>query len=312
MTPSNDLLVRIAWQYYIERLTQNEVAKRNRMSRSKVARLLIQAREEGIVDIQIRGFPTEAYALETQLRRTFDLEDAFIIPDQQGIDSTRRALGRSAADFLRSFLDSNAKVGLGMGRTLAEIPNFLIDLPNIGCNFIEMVGGASRTDVGYDTYNVSWRLADKCGGVAHHVNSPVVVSNERMRNALQSDPHISNVLALAASCDMAIVGLGEVSQDMTLMRLGYCDEACLNDLISIGAVGDILGHFVDIHGRELENPFSGRIVGLTLEQLKTIPRVVAVAGGVEKTEIVLGALRGGYLSHLITNQALAERILDQS
>jgi len=54
---------------------------------------------------------------------------------------------------------------------------------------------------------------------------------------------------------------------------------------------------------------SNRRIGLSLDQLRGMPNVVAVAGGREKAEAVLGAIRGGYLKVLVTDETTAEELL---
>jgi DNA-binding transcriptional regulator LsrR (DeoR family) len=310
MMASRETLVRMAWQYYIEGLTQQEIATRYKLSRSKVARLLGEAREVGIVEFRIRGMPTENLELESNLCRRFDLKDVIVIPARPERVELRRELGRAAASVLERLIRQDTRVGLGMGRTISQIPQFIHPGSDFQCSFVEMVGGSSRTDKGYDTYNVSWRFAELYNGVAYHVNSPVVVGGSEIRRSLLSDPNITGVLELAKGCDMAVIGIGEVSADMTLARLGYCNESTMQTLRDQGAVGDILGHFIDTQGRLVDNAFERRLIGLSLDELRKIPAVLAVAGGEDKHLAVLGALRGGYLSHLVTDSSLAQKVLE--
>ena len=179
----DDFLVRIAWLYYIEALTQQEIAGRFRMPRVKVARLLKKARDEGIVEFRIAK-STAHLELERELRQYFGLKDALVVPTPLREEHLRTALGEAAARYLQTLFRPGLVVGLGMGRTLAEIPRFVEPHPDGGCVFVEMVGGAGRTDLGFDTYNVSWRLAECCGGVAEHVFTPVVVESAVVRAAL--------------------------------------------------------------------------------------------------------------------------------
>ncbi len=308
MPTSKDMLVRIAWKYYIEDFTQQEIAERFNLSRPKVARLLKEARETGIVEFKITGVPTEHLELERKIRNAFNLKDVIVTPTPSDQSEIRQSLGRAAAAYLQSIFKPHIIVGLGMGRTIAEIPQFVTPDPTTKCAFVEMVGGASRTDVGFDTYNVSWHLAESCEGIAYHVNSPVVVENPAAREAIMSDINITQVLEIAAKSDVAIVGIGQVGPEMTLARLGYCDEADIRELLNLGAVGDIMVHYYDIHGKPVMTGLEGRLVGLDLEQFFAIPTVIGVAGG-DKVEAILGAMRGGYIDVLITDDETAASIL---
>jgi len=307
----DDLLVRIAWLYYIEGLTQQEIANRLHLPRIKVTRLLKKARDEGIVEFRIAK-STAHLELERELRRRFGLKDALVVPTPLRGEQLRTALGEAAAQYLQPLFRPGLVVGLGMGRTLAEIPRFVKPQPDSGCIFVEMVGGAGRSDLGFDTYNVSWRLAERCGGVAEHVFTPVVVESAEARAALLQDSQITATLEKAAHCDVGLVGIGSTGDDMVLFQLGYCDYDTVRDLRARGAVGDIIGHFFDIDGRPVNCELEDRLVALSLEQLHAIPTVIAIAGGTEKTEAILGALRGSHVNVLITDMETARAVLARS
>jgi len=203
----DDLLARVAWLYYREDLTHQEIGDRLHMPRVKVTRLLKKAREEGVVEFRIVK-PTAHLDLERQLRQTFELSDALVIPAPLDPERLREGLGAAAAGYLQSLFQPRMVVGLGMGRTLAEIPRHMETREQGHCVFAEMVGGAGRADLGIDTYNVSWRFAERCGGTAEHVFSPVVVESAETRATLLRDSRIASALDRAAKSDLALVGVG--------------------------------------------------------------------------------------------------------
>jgi len=307
----DDLLARIAWLYYIEDLTQKEIARRFNMSRVKVTRLLKKAREKGLVEIRIANVRTSHLPLERSLRQEFGLSDAMVIPTSVRPEDLRPALGEAAATYLNLTLQPGALVGLGMGRTLAEIPNYMRQQEHGTCHFIEMVGGIGR-GLSFDSYKVSSLLAERCGGEVEHVYTPVIVETAAARQALLSDPQIRSVLDRAARSDLALVGVGTVDPDSFLFQAGYCDEAGVISLQERGAVGDVLGHFFDINGSPITSPTDDRFIGLSLDELKHIPIVICVAGGPRKVPSIRGALNGGYVNVLITDEDTAYAVLDRS
>jgi DNA-binding transcriptional regulator LsrR (DeoR family) len=305
----DDLLARIAWLYYIEDLTQKEIARRFKMSRVKVTRLLKKARERGLVEIRIANVRTSHLPLESSLRTVFGLSDAIVIPTPVRPEGLRPALGEAAAVYLDRFLQPDMLVGLGMGRTLAEIPNHMKSQENGACHFIEMVGGIGR-GLSFDSYKVSSQLADQCGGEVEHVYTPVIVETAAAREALLCDPQIRSVLDRAARSDLALVSVGTVDVDSFLFQAGYSDEAGIESLQTRGAVGDVLGHFFDINGSPVPSPIDDRLIGLSLDELKRIPTVICVAGDAPKVPSILGALRGEYVNVLITDEETARAVLD--
>jgi len=306
----DDLLARIAWLYYIEELTQKEIARRFNMSRVKVTRLLKKARERGLVEIRIANVRTSHLPLESSLRSAFGLSDATVIPTPVRPEGLRPALGEAAAAYLERFVQPDMLVGLGMGRTLAEIPNYMEPQKNETCHFIEMVGGIGR-GLSFDSYKVSSLLADRCGGEVEHVYTPVIVETAAAREALLRDPQIRSVLDRAANCDLALVGVGTVDLDSFLFQAGYSNEAGIEALQEGGAVGDVLGHFFDVRGRPVPSPIDDRLIGLSLEELRCIATVICVAGSAPKVQSILGALRGGYVNVLITDEETARAVLDE-
>ena len=84
----------------------------------------------------------------------------------------------------------------------------------------------------------------------------------------------------------------------------------MNRLIEMGAVGDIALHFYDEQGNPIQTEMKERVIGISLEELKCIGRVVGVAGGTEKFHAILGAIRGGFINTLITDSQTARRLLE--
>ena len=94
------------------------------------------------------------------------------------------------------------------------------------------------------------------------------------------------------------------------MHLGYLNAGDARELRERGVVGDILGQFFDARGQVVELPIHDRRIGIDVADLRNIPKVVGVAGGTHKAEAILGALHGGFLDVLITNELAAMRLLE--
>jgi DNA-binding transcriptional regulator LsrR (DeoR family) len=70
--------------------------------------------------------------------------------------------------------------------------------------------------------------------------------------------------------------------------------------------------FFDREGRTIRSSFEERVIGITLDQLRGVRRVVGVAGGGRKVDALLGALRGGLIDVLITDRFTAEKLVQRS
>ena len=118
------------------------------------------------------------------------------------------------------------------------------------------------------------------------------------------------MLKQAAEVEQAVVGVGTPTADATIVHMGYLNAEDARGLREQGVAGDILGQFFDASGNVVDLPIHDRRIGIELSDLRHIPKVVGVAGGTHKAEAILGALRGGFLDVLVTNELAAIRLLE--
>jgi len=110
--------------------------------------------------------------------------------------------------------------------------------------------------------------------------------------------------------EYALVGVGTPTADATIVHMGYLNAEDARGLRERGVVGDILGQFFDADGNVVDLPIHDRRIGIELSDLARIPKVVGVAGGLHKTGAIRGALHGGFLDVLVTNELAAIRLLE--
>lgn len=299
---SDDLTVRIAWLYYRERLTQREIADRFRMSRATVARILQRARSEGVVEFRFAQEAERMMLLERHLCDRYGLDEAILVRSVPTETALRSALAQATATYLARSLRDSMVVGLGTSRTLHEMANVFAPpsaMPH--CVLVEMIGGIAAEDPRFDTYNVSWKLAEKCGGTVRHLFTPAVVDTPAVKQVLLSDGRVAETLQLAAQCDVAIVAIGAAAPSCPLVQMGNCDAQVIADLQDRGAIGEIIGRFYDIEGKPLRYELDDRLIGLDLEQIGALPFVIAVGGGKVRELAMLGALRQRFVKVLLTD-----------
>jgi lsr operon transcriptional repressor len=310
---SEELLLRAAWFYYKDELTQDEIAKRLSVSRASVGRLLDRARHVGLVSIQLNAEYLDAFELSAQLRRVFQLTEALVVPDHAEEPGDHHALnarvGLGGAQFLSTHLRPGGSLGVGWGETVFRV----IAATNFGAagpvHIVTLTGGVD----GYLQTLLSSK-GDSADGdhitTAAVIPAPIHASSPELASALRDEPTIQQVLRHACEVDQAVVGVGTPSLDATIVHLGYLSEDDLRLLARHNVVGDILGQFFDANGVVADIPLHARRIGIELADLKNIPKVVGVAGGVHKAQAILGALRGGFLDVLVTNEITAMRLLE--
>jgi DNA-binding transcriptional regulator LsrR (DeoR family) len=175
---------------------------------------------------------------------------------------------------------------------------------------VQMVGAVGEGDPLIDGPDLARLLAGVYGGQYRYLHAPLLVEDAHARDVLLQQARIRETLALARRADVALVGIGAPGTDVySLLRAGYVDGEAMAALRVQGVAGDICARHYDAQGRELDIDLNHRIVGIELEALHEIDQVLGVAGGAAKAAAILGALRGGHVNVLVTDDAAAGRIL---
>ncbi|HUX51023.1 MAG TPA: sugar-binding transcriptional regulator [Spirochaetia bacterium] len=304
------LLYKIAKAYYDDQLTQQEIGDRFGLSRVKVNRLLSRAREERIVQVQIVAPESTETEVERALEQQCGLQEAVIVPSSENHDELLRNLGEGAAAYVRRILSGNEVIGIFWGTSLYAMVEAMSPLNMPDVRIVQMLGGLGDPDADIHGAEIARRFAQIIQARPRMLASPGVVANSTVRDALFADAQISDTLSLAAQADVALVGIGTLDQHSVVLRAGtILSAADVKRLKGKKMVGDIGLRFFDRNGESLEDELNERIIGVTLEQIRSIRRVVAVAGGPEKFDAICGALRGQYLNVLVTDRSTAERLL---
>ena len=305
-----ELLARIAHRYYVNDRTQEEIAREFGLSRPKVQRLLERARWSGVVDIRIAAPPWLNLDLETRLREEFQLADAIVAPRRADPQSQREAVARGAAQFLERRLHDGAVIAVGHGRDAGEVPRFFRPRRRLDCEFVSAMGGSPRVDTPTNPNEICQALAASSGGRSRSLYAPAYVENAEVRNSLLEQEAIAHTLGAAAEASVALVGIGSVDDGCTMVRSGCLSLEEIARLRDQGAVGDILGNYVDADGRVIPSPHRDRLIALSIDDLRRVETVVAVVSEAEKPLAILGVLRSGVVDVLVVDEGNAHAVLD--
>lgn len=302
-------LLRAAWYYYVDQLTQDEIAKKLLVSRASAGRLLEKARQSGIVTFTINSEYYDSFQLARRLKEMFDLREVIVLPElDDGQHQINARLGKGAAQYLQGrLLKPGETLGLGWGATVQHAMNCLPEDSLRAVNTVTLTGG-----VGAYVSALLKMQGSRQEGVSDFVlPTPIVASSTDLATALREELSVKTALERARQADHALVGIGSLAGNPTLVQMGYATTDELDQNRRAGAVGDILGMFYDADGALLELPIHDRRIGITLEELRRIPNVVGIAGGAEKVPAIIGALRGRYLDVLVTTEGSAEALLKE-
>jgi DNA-binding transcriptional regulator LsrR (DeoR family) len=86
----------------------------------------------------------------------------------------------------------------------------------------------------------------------------------------------------------------------------------LPNLLKKGAVGSINLSYFDKDGNLVRSELNDRIIGLTLDELKKLPRIVGVAGGSAKVNAIYAALQAKLVNVLVTDHLTAKALLEKT
>ncbi len=313
-TPDEDrsfleFLTSMASLYYLEGKTQVEVARAFGISRQKVQRLLRQARDLGIVEINIKTLTAVSRDFEESLKSIFDLNIALVAASYPDEEERRQSVARAAAGYLERSLSDGMVVTLGMGRNTGGIPDFYHPPRRIDCTFVSAMGSSPHVGESINPNDICQKLAANSGGRAIHLHAPAYVESESVRDILSAQEAVGPILKKAKKADIAVVGIGTPSDDATLVRMDCISTTEARRLAKSGAVGDVLGTFFDEDGRLIDPEEHGHLVGLTLEDLRSIHTVIAVVSEKGKSKAILGALRTGVIHILITDSDNAMEVM---
>lgn len=304
-----NVLAAVANLYYNSDLTQNQIAERFYTSRSKISRMLKEARELGIVEINIREPWERKLELEKKLKEEFHLNNIRVvaIKEENPIRGLQK-IGEAAAYYLDSIIKKDMILGISWGNTLYHLVKYIAanNKKNIPFTVVPIMGAASINKPEMDALDLSKELASSYGGKYHYIYAPLYVKSKELRENLIQEDNIKEPLSLAKNADVILTSVGSITHKTWL---DFLQPQSLEVLEARGAVGHIGGHFYDMDGQEIKTSLIDKMIGISLSDMKTCKEVVCVAYKEKKSEAVLGALKGGFVDTLIVDEFCADGIL---
>jgi DNA-binding transcriptional regulator LsrR (DeoR family) len=308
------LISRVAQMYHIEGRRQAEIAQHLRLSQATVSRMLKRAEAEDIVRTSVIP-PAGTYGeLEAQLRAKYQLPEAIVVEcteDRDGAIMVR--IGEAAAHLLEVTLAPGEIIGVSSwSQTIFKMVENIHPQKSAQAKYVvQTLGGMGDPSVQTHATQLTTRLARLTGAEPKLLPVQGVTTSREAKLLMQADPFVRETMDLFGSITLAIVGIGAVEPSELLARSGNIFSSReLADLAEAGAVGDISLRFFDKNGKSVKTPLDERVLGLPLEELARVERVIALAGGAKKTDAIAGALRVGVIDMLVTDKFTAQRLVD--
>jgi len=308
------LISRVAQMYHIEHKRQADIAQHLRLSQATVSRMLKRAEAEDIVRTTVIP-PAGTYAdMEGALRERFNLPEAIVVECSEDRDGAiMERIGEAAAHLLEVTLAQGEIIGVSSwSQTIFKMVENIHPQKSAQAKYIvQTLGGMGDPSVQTHATQLTTRLARLTGGEPKLLTVQGVTSSREAKLLMMADPFVRETIDLFGSISLAIVGIGAVEPSELLARSGNIFSSReLADLAEAGAVGDISLRFFDLKGNAVRTPLDERVIGISLEELAKVERVVALAGGEKKTAAIAGALRIGVIDTLVTDKFTAQRLID--
>jgi DNA-binding transcriptional regulator LsrR (DeoR family) len=309
------LMAKVASLYYEHKLRQTDIAEQLDLSQATVSRLLKRALEENIVHISVRTpmgcHPDLEHAVQTQ----YVLKEVIVVDFSIDDEQLLRNLGAAAAFYLETTIKDGECIGISSwSETLLATANAMQPLSrSVSADVVQILGGIGNPNAEKHAAQLTRRLANLVHGDATLLSAPGVVGSRETRDILLADPFVNEATALFDQISVALVGIGSVEPSRLLASSGNVfSEGELSALRNQGAVGDVCLRFFDELGEPVDTPLNDRVIGMSLEQLKRVRRTVGIAGGERKFAAIRGAVRGGLVHVLITDDVTAKRLVSES
>jgi len=300
--------LRVAWMYYVEELTQNDIAQQLGIGRVTVIRLLADLRARNEIRFSIEQGIPECIALERALQARFGLQDAVVAPLSDPRADATVAVAAATGQYTCGMLRPGMRIGLGWGRTLHESLRFMSDAPVADLSVVSLLGGITKVRR-FNPSEFAWRFSSLYQAECYLMTAPAVVDSPRTRQTLIDHCGLGDVFENAKSLDAVLLSVGDVTPEGTAYRYGVLPEDMRRRFLAMGAVGDLLFHYFDRNGTLIKDPIQGRVMSVPVETLRAVPQRILASGGAQKVDALLGALRLIAPTALITDEHCARALV---
>jgi len=307
-----DLIVKVAKLHYLNKISQEKIGEKLKISRYQVSRILLKASELGIVNISIVEPITTLARLEDKLERHFNLKRAIVITNNDSSNEDLKSkLGSAAAKFLLDTIKDGDVIGVSWGNTINETVCHLPSEINRDVEIVQIAGGFHRVPLNISCHDVARRLALRFNKEPHLLYSPAILKSKEVCKLLIEEYEIKEVFDLFDKVTLALIGIGAISDVLKLyLEFGLISRQDEINIRENQAVGNVL-QLIDSSGNSERFDLNKRSVMMPPEKLLKVPYVIGLGGGLSKFEAVSGALKGKLINILITDDTVAKKLLEE-
>ncbi|WP_370462174.1 sugar-binding transcriptional regulator [Phyllobacterium sp. SYP-B3895] len=308
-TKISRMRMRAAWMYYIEQMTQNEIAEILGVGRVTIVRMLAEARARNEVKIGIQGYLSDLISLERQVEKQFGLERVIIAPLSHPDNDPIPSIAAATGDYLSGVVANGMRVGVGWGRTLLNTLSYLEAKALEDFTVISLLGGISQPRR-FNPAEFAWQFAQLFQGDGYLIPAPAMVDSIETKTALIERCGLRNVFEMAEDVDLVLLSVGAIeTASSTPYHIGFLNAGHQASLAERGAVGDLLFHFYNKEGKLVDHPIHDLVMSVGIDTVQRVPVRVLTSGGKEKVRALYGAMALIRPTVFITDEESARRLL---
>ena len=301
--------LRAAWMYFIEEMTQNDIALQLGIGRVTVVRLLTDARERNEVKFSIQGDLQECIEVAQELEKRLDIAEVIVVPMSNAEADATGPISTATGMFLNEIVTPGLRIGVGWGRTLLESLGYINEVAVPDMSVVSLLGGITKVKQ-FNPSEFAWRFSNLFQAECYLMTAPAIVNSPATKKALIEFCGLGEVFERAQSLDAVLLSVGDLHPEGTPYRNGFVPESVRNDMVNLGAVGETLFNYFDENGKPVKSAIDGCVMAVPLKMIADTPRRIIASGGLRKAEALLGAIRLVSPTVLVTDEFAARRILE--
>jgi DNA-binding transcriptional regulator LsrR (DeoR family) len=313
VTKSFEFLVEVARHYYLNSMSQSEIAELYKISRPTVANILKECREKGIVEIRINDSSPFSSETGKKLSDRFNLLTVCVVPNEADYSLTLYKTCQEAAGFIVSLLVDRMKIGISWGMALYHTIRQIPKKGLVDCEVVQLMGGLGASALFYDGSELARILADRINGRSFPLLSPLMVKTSELKQALIYEKGIRETIEKTMSLDLTLVGLSSAQpEDSALVRAGFLLPIEAQRICDEGSWGHLCGYHYNSEGKFMDIPINKRVVGVDTNTFVSIKRRIGIACGRQKSKAIYAALKGNLITDLFTDELTALQVISFS
>lgn len=306
----NSQLAEIARDYYLSKLPITQISKKYNLSRYLIAKAFEEAEASGVVHISIKSNVKRNNSLETKLRNLFGLKEAFFLKDQDTTSHDNEQIVDFAAHQIQNYSKAAKEIGLTWGTTVLDTIVHFDEIKRPDLSFVQIAGMSLRTDTPHANYSLIQRAAEKFDAKSYILPAPLYILNQTAHDLMEQEPAIAEVQKKYQHLDLIFTGVGTLASMESNRVWGKLQDQIFDGIDQNKVAGMIFGRAYDINGKIFES-VENKFTGIQREDIMKTPIRFAIVKNKFKTHSLLGGLRTHLITHLVVNEAIANKLLQE-